>query len=71
MKRIVSLLVLVILDLAVIGCFLGLCGANVSEAAQMVLWQGKIWGDYSIQTIIVGICGLVYLKIIWKLIHRC
>lgn len=65
-----SLLVLVMLDLVVIGSFLGLVGANVSEAAQMVLWQGKIWGDYSIQTIIIGICGLVYLKIIWKLIHR-
>lgn len=69
MRRLISMGIIVLLDIAVIMGFMLLAGEGL-DMAEMVLWQGHIFEDYSFETVVIGVCGLVYLKIIWKLIHR-
>ncbi len=69
MKRLFSMGVIVLLDIAVIACFWFLSGGAL-ESAKMVLWQEHILEDNSFEAVLTGICGLIYLKIIWKLINR-
>ena len=67
MKRIIGRLVIIGLDAALIVGFLALSGA---QTANVMAMSGSVLDGYSFETVVIGICGLIYLKIIWKLIHR-
>ena len=69
MHRLLGMLVIVGIEIGLIGIFWTLNG-GLSIAAAADFWESSILPGYSLSTIIIGICGLAYLKIIWKLINR-
>ena len=70
MHRLLGMLVIVSMEIGLIGIFFVLNGGWISIAATADFWESNILPGYSLSTVIIGICGLAYLKIIWKLINR-
>lgn len=70
MRRALGMVVIIILETGLVGGFLALSNGWMSMAVNAAVWNQHILSGYSLSTVIIGIFGLAYLKIIWKLINR-